>query len=353
MAVHSHPTRRNPGATRPCDAGAMSWTAVITAATASHGVIHLQDAARIGGLREDSARRRARLEGWSRPFPSVLVVPGLAVNGRRLAAAAAIAFSRRTGAGAGASASACGGQPDELVALTRSTALAFLGMQRSFPTTVELAITNQRALAPRPRLHIVRSSLLTADDIASVEGVPVLRGPALARDLAAVRDQAALRAMIVDLRVAGHLDLAELGHRLPAWPRFPGKAVLRRALDDLLAAGRTDSPLEYRIRAGLRDAGIPLDPGQVAVPGTRLHLDLGIAAIRFGIEVDSMSHHSSRSDLERDAQRANAVASSGAEWAVLHATWQTVEQRWQRFVEQVRSVVTTQSQRHLGRPWPT
>jgi hypothetical protein len=325
----------------------MSWTAVITAATATHGVIHVRDAARVSGLRPDSVRRRARVEGWSRPFPSVLVLPGLDLTRRRLAVATTVAFG---GSGGGD----CGGGagPAGPVALTRSTALAWVGLQRSFPTTVELAVTSQRVLARRPRLTVVRSSLLTAADVTTVEGVPVVRGPALARDLAAVRDRAALRSVLVDLRVAGHLDLTELDLHLRAWPRFPGKAVLRGALDDLVAAGRTDSPLEYRVRTGLVDAGVPLDPGQIIVPGTRLHLDLGIAAIRFGIEVDSMSHHSSRSDLERDAQRANAVASSGGEWAVLHATWQTVEQRWSRFVEQVRVVVATQSQRHLGRGWP-
>jgi hypothetical protein len=319
----------------------MSWTTVITTATASHGVIHVRDAARIGGLREDSARRRARAEGWSRPFPSVLVVPGLVVDPRRLAVAAATAFSHGGN-----------GKPETPVALARSTALAFLGMQRSFPTTVELLVPRGRAPAAHPRVAIARSRLFVTDDIGKVHGVPVLRGPALARDLAAVRDQAALRSVLVDLRVAGHLDLAELEHGMKVWPRFPGKPVLRGALSDLLTAGRTDSPLEYRVRTGLVDASIPLDPGQVAVPGTSLHLDLGIAAIRFGIEVDSMAYHSSRTDLERDAQRKNAVASAGAEWAVLHATWQTVEQRWSRFVEQVRAVVATQAQRHLDLPWP-
>jgi hypothetical protein len=320
----------------------MSWSLVLTTATTFHGVIHVRDAARIGGLRPDSVRRRARAEGWLRPFPGVLVVPGLSVGSRQLAIAATVAFSEPA-------------QVDESappVALTRSTALAYLGVQRSFPTRVELAVAHRRVLASRPRLDVVRSRLLTPVDVVTVEGVPVLRGPALARELAAVRDRPALRSLLVDLRVAGHLDLAELESSLRAWPRFPGKAVLRQALDDLLDAGRTDSPLEYRVRSGLVDAGIPLDPGQVAVPGTRLHLDLGVAAIRFGIEVDSMAHHSSRTDLERDAQRANAVAAAGAEWAVLHATWQTVEHRWSAFVEQVGSVVAAQSQRHLGRPWP-
>ena len=321
----------------------MSWTDVITTATATHGVIHLREATRISGLQPDSVRRRARVEGWSRPFPAVLVLPRLAVTRRRLAVATVIAFS----------AGGDGDEPAGPVALTRSTALAHLGVQRSFPTAVELVVPARRVVAARPRLTVVRSSLLTAADITTVQGVPVVRGPALARDLAAVRDQAALRSLLVDLRVAGYLDLAELDDQFRHWPRFPGKVTLRGALEDLLAAGRTDSPLEYRVRTGLLAVGIPLDPGQIAVPGTRLHLDLGIAAIRFGIEVDSMAHHSSRADLERDAQRKNAVAACGADWTVLHATWRTVERSWNQFIEQVRRVVAEQSQRHLGEPWPT
>jgi very-short-patch-repair endonuclease len=184
------------------------------------------------------------------------------------------------------------------------------------------------------------------------DGVPIVTGAALVRDLAAVRDRAGLRTALIDLAHAGHVDLASLPGELAAVSRFPGAPVARAALADLNAAGRTDSPLELKVRRGLGRDGITLDRGQVPVPGTRINLDLGIAVIRFGIEVDSLSHHGARTSLERDATRANVVAATGEGWQVLRATWWTLGDGWAAFVSQVRRVIEVQSQLHLGLPWP-
>ena len=120
-------------------------------------------------------------------------------------------------------------------------------------------------------------------------------------------------------------------------------------------AGRVDSSLELGFRDRFLSAGVPLDPGQVAVPrrdGGVLHLDLGIAAIRFGIEVDSMLAHATRAQLRSDVRRSNALAAIDDDWRVLRTTSEDLDAGWPDLLDLVRSVVSAQAQRHLGVPWP-
>ncbi len=347
----------------------MSWSDVIAICVASGGPAHVRSAAAGAGLDVRSVVRRTGREGWPEaPFPGVLIPPGTVLDGRGWATAA-IAYATRGSFDAHAavpapasgrcSSEGSGGGPfailptlDAPVALTRSSALAHLGVLRSYPSRVELVVSESRGIRPTRRLVASRSRLLLPEDIVLHDGLPVLRGAPLLRELASVRDRASLRAIAIDLTQAGWLVPEDLPSWLACQPRFPGKARLREVMTDLVGAGRTDSSLEYQVRQGLRAADIPLDRGQVPLPGGRQHLDLGVLAIRFGIELAGFAFHHRRADLTRDAQRANAVAALEDDWRVLHATWDVLERGWADFVEQIRDVVGAQSRRHLGIAWP-
>jgi hypothetical protein len=319
----------------------MGWCDVLAASVAARGPVLVRAASSSSGVSVRAIRARARREGWWQPYPDVIAVPGSPQDGRAWALAAALHAAGRTG-----------DADRDLAAVTRSSALAVLGLQRSYPTRTTVVVPASRWLAARDRLVVLRSTLLRPDDVVVHDGVPVTTGFALVRDLAAVRERAALRRAVVDLAHAGHVDVDRLAATLVGSRRFRGIAIARAAIADLVGAGRTDSPLEFDVRTGLAAAGIPLDRGQVAIPRTAIHVDLGIAAIRFGIEVDSLAHHGDRRSLERDAARANLIAEAEADWRVLHATWATLGEGWDRFVAQVREVVAAQARRHLGLPWP-
>lgn len=316
----------------------MGWNEVYAASIAAGGPILVREVARIAAVQERAIRGRAQREGWWHPYPSVVAVPGTPRDGRARALAAALHARGRTG------------DPGrDVAAVTRDSALAVLGILRTYPTMTTVVVPSARSLAPRARLDVVRSAWLRPDDVTEHQGVPVVTGTALVRHLAPVRDRSALRRVLIDLAHGGFVHLASVANDLDEMSRFPGAPTARGAIADLLSAGRTDSPLELDVRDGLHREHIPLDRGQVHVPGTRIHLDLGIAAIRFGIEADSFGHHGSRAELDRDARRVNAVAATGQGWEVLHATWSTLEPaRWSRFVRQVRDVITEQSLRHLA-----
>ena len=108
-------------------------------------------------------------------------------------------------------------------------------------------------------------------------------------------------------------------------------------------------------RVGRLAEGIPLDVGQIEVvcrDGITIHLDLGIAGIRFAIEFDSMLAHSTRSPLRRDVRRSNQLARLPDGWRVLRMTAEDLGAGWHGFVALVREVVAEQSRRHLGLDWP-
>src|SRR5690606_2402391 len=107
-----------------------------------------------------------------------VAVPGTPRDGRARALAAALHARGRTG------------DPErDVAAVTRESALAVLGILRTYPTTTTVAVPSARALAPRARLDVVRSAWLRPDDVIEHAGVPAVTGAALVRHLAAVRDR--------------------------------------------------------------------------------------------------------------------------------------------------------------------
>lgn len=322
----------------------MTWTLFNQYAAANGPVLRISQAARAAGLSPRTVRERIRREQWWNPFPDVAVLPGMQIDDvARIAAA--VCHARGT----------TGDADRDVAAATRTTALFLLGIRKSRPRPIDVAIPKARWIRPREEFALTRSPLLRPGDVAEVSGVPTLRGASLARDLAAVRTLRQLRAELIDLRHRGHVRLDDVDRLLTEVPRFPGRANLSAVVTELQAIGRTDSVFEFDVRDRLAHDGILLDRGQVLVPVAalpRLSVDLGIHAIRFGIEVDSFEHHHRPEDLAQDAARRNALARAEDDWRVLHLTWRTFLNGWDAFVDDVRAVITRQSMRLLGLPWP-
>lgn len=319
----------------------MGWRGLLEEGSRAGGVVHLASLARRHAVAPSVAYERARREGWWHPLPGVFGLPGLTPD--------ADAWSRAALSYVGK------GRPDTLAAITRHTALHLHGVARVAPTRTQVVVAAGCGVASTSRVQVIRSRDLERRDIGVVRGIAIGTAPRVVRDLASVIEVDPLRDAVIDLLQRRTTSLRELQRRLGEWPRFPGRGRLRLALQQLADAGRTDAGLEYRVRTGLEAEGVPLDRGQVAVPvadGATIHLDLGITAIRFGIEVDSMLAHSERRDLLIDVRRSNALARHDDDWRVLRCTWEVLRDGWPRFVEEVRELVAAQARRHLGVPWP-
>lgn len=300
-----------------------------------------QVAARIGRTPR-AVRDLAAISGLWTPFPGVVGLPTVRPSSRDRALAATLRFAGRTGDPA-----------RDLVAVTRRSALALLGVQATAPSRVELVVPASRCPRGDPRCTILRSQHLDPSDVARRDRVPIVAGPALVRDLAGVRTIDRLRSDVIELLRAGYVDLASIQAMLVRCQNFAGRGALRRVLVELSAAGRTDSPLEFEARRRFRSAGIVMDRGQVCVPrpaglpGTwRMHLDLGMTVLRFGIELDSFTFHSSPQALQHDAERANRLAAIPEDWRVIHVTWAHLQERWSETVRLTKHVIEMQAARH-------
>ena len=322
--------------------GAMSWIRQLNE-LCEQGPVHLGVAAH----HLDAPRRRildlARRHGWWFPYPDVIAPPGV----RRapwVREGAAIAHVR-------------GGAPQapRRCALGRWSAAALLGVGPGAPRPPDVLVPAERPPRTSRGLVVLRSRGFDADAVMKREGLPVATAPWIVRSCAPVAEVGLLTNLVIDLVQRRELELAVLAEHHARWSRYPGRAQVSEVLARLGAAGRTDSTLELQARHRLVGAGVPLDPGQVVVdPGDGVvrHLDLGIARIRFGIELDSMLAHSTRSQLRRDIRRSNALAMAD-DWCIVRATWEDLETGWEPFIATVRRAVREQSRRHLGVDWPT
>jgi hypothetical protein len=312
------------------------------------GPIRMHLAAAATGLCLRTLERRSRDEGWWRPFPGIVAPPGTPQTAQTWARAAAA----HAGAVHDPQLLRVLTRPPPLVAVTGLTAIHLLGAGSTAPSRVHLAITRDRGLRRRARLELRSGGSLTSDEVTWADGIPMASGGRIVQDLARDLDVDALRSRVINLRQRGLVNLADLRQRVTG-PRFVGRGDLRAVVEELDAAGRTDSPLELLFRRRLRRHGVPLDRGQVPVTtpeGTR-HLDLGIEAIRFGIEVDGFAFHATREALHNDARRANALARAEDDWRVLRVTWSDLDD-FERVLAEVRETIVRQSRRHLGLDWP-
>ena len=322
----------------------MGWREFHEMAERMRGPVLLGPTATAAGLTPEQVRRRAQAEGWWRPFPGIVAPPGTVIDDHAWMRAAVLSAQGRAGQ-----------QDRDVAALAGWSAACWYGIRAVAPTRVQVAIRADRRVRSHPRLDLHRIRGLGGADVQRRDGVPILRGGPLLRHLAGRVDRGVLLEVAIELLHHRETTLPQLHELLARHRRFAGRATLRSVVEMLEGAGRTDSPLELEARRRFADDGVPLDRGQVLVPtddGGRIHLDLGIAAIRFGIEVESLRWHRTRAQLEVDAQRSNAVVGCADGWAVLRLTWSLLHDGWPDFVARTSTVIAAQARRHLGHEWP-
>lgn len=319
------------------------WKDLFEHALAVGGPVHVHVAAEIASLTPTAIRARARREGWWQPYRDVVAPPGTAITSLTWALAALARVrgpSRKT---------------PRAAALTRWSAAALHGVHSGWPTRVEVVVPVDRAPECGRRLHVVRSRTFDASAVTEVDGAAVVPPVWLVRSLGPIADVQRLTDLVVDLVQQRQMTLDELAAEHERHRRYPGRGRVTEVLERLDATGRVDSRIELDVRDRLTGVGIPLDRGQVEVPchdGVPIHLDLGVAAAKFGIDVQSMLAHATRQQLLTDVRRANQLARVEDDWRVIQATWEDLDEGWHAFVALVREVLSAQSLRHLGVPWP-
>jgi very-short-patch-repair endonuclease len=194
------------------------------------------------------------------------------------------------------------------------------------------------------------TDLLGDSDITERHGLRVLRPPRLLCDLAWHLDDAALESVFEQMLERGMLsiDAARRAARAFCTRGRPGSVRLARVLDGRPAWLRpVDSDVELRLWRALADAGLPMERQfRVELDSGIVYLDLAEPALRFGIEVDHVTWHAGRLDVQRDKRRDRELTRH--RWTICRVTDADVEDHLHDTVRQLAGIASTLVGRSSG-----
>ncbi|WP_462183765.1 endonuclease domain-containing protein [Frankia sp. AgKG'84/4] len=193
--------------------------------------------------------------------------------------------------------------------------------------------------------YVRRCLALHPSDIVDLGGIPTTSVPRTLEDMALLSDRESfvcvVDGMLHQLRLSkgglaglrARVEARRNGHRARSW--WP------------LIDGRSESPLETRLRLLLGDGGLPPEEIQWPVfdPVTGrpiARVDFAWPASRLAVEADGVGVHSEPAALYRDRVRQNSLVRLG--WHVLRFTWRDVVADGPRIMALVGSAL-----RDLGR----
>lgn len=202
---------------------------------------------------------------------------------------------------------------------------AWLWKLRGFDEAyVEVTVPVGQSVVPGAVVH--RTRTLDRPDTSRARAVPTTTPARTLLDLGAVVDAERVEAAMEDALLRRLVTLPGLTTAIERLGRSGrnGSAVLRRLVAERDPAARpTESVLEDELLHVLRRAGLP-DPVRQHRVG-RVRLDLAYPSFKVGIEADGRIWHGGRTDVQRNTDKANALAARG--WRVLHFTAHDVRAR--------------------------
>lgn len=225
------------------------------------------------------------------------------------------------------------------------------GLREQLVVEVSVARTRFHRIDGVVTHHVGR---LEPDDLTTVDGVPCTTLARTLADLGAVVQPDRVRQALTDAR-RRRMDLAELrsvAERLHR-PGPTGTGVLLRLLDAIPCEGRVpDSWLEELLAACLRHRGMPDVIAQYEIRDANGILiavtDLGIPAVRLGLEGHSRQFHFGPEQEPFDEDRDMRAAACG--WELLYLGWHAA-QRPEQVARRVHEVVRAR-QSALGQARP-
>ncbi len=275
----------------------MGWNELYRAGRARHGVTSVRMAQR-AGIPRATYLGRVQRDGWQRRHPKVWLLPGTVRSGEVDLAAAREEIG-----------------PPALGA--RLTVLSLSGLVRP-PRRPELLIPHRRAFRGYDDIALVRT---TFTEIANAEtrGDRVTVALAIVQ-AAAVLAQERLLGVMIDARQQRLASVEQVAALTSAMTGIPGRRALLQVIRQLGADG-SDSMLESMFRAEARRRGLEpsAEPTLVATGTGPVRLDVTFSG-GIAVECQGYAFHATRTDLDRDARRTNAIALLD-QWLVLDLTW--------------------------------
>ena len=260
--------------------------------------------ARLAGADRALVSRRVAAGRWSRAGRHVLRIDGSPPSWEQALLAAVLDAG-----------------PEAVATLDSAAALWGLpGFRRSRPDVLVPIGGPHRP--PRGRVQETRS--LPRHHVTTRSGIPTVTPARLVVELAGREHPSRVERAAENAIAASILDpdeLASVISELACRGRRGSTSLRALALDIVPGYVPPASELEARFRDLLRSAGLPqpvrqLDAGGDAWIG---RVDVAYPEARLIIELDSRRWHASRSSMESDRQRDNALVLAG--WRVIRITW--------------------------------
>lgn len=207
------------------------------------------------------------------------------------------------------------------------------------------AVTDDVHILARRTIHVTdinahKTDLLRDEEIAELRGLRVLKPARLLCDLAWHLDDAGLESafeQMLDRRMLT-VDTARRAARAFCSRGRPGSVRLARVIESRADWLRpADSDLELRLHRALAAAGLELERQvMVELDSGVIAIDLADRRLCFGIEVDHVTWHNGRLDVQRDKRRDRELTRRG--WTMSRVTDQDVDQRLGETVEQLVAI---------------
>lgn len=218
--------------------------------------------------------------------------------------------------------------------LSGPTAARIWGLRKVFTDDVHILA---RRTIHVTEINAHQTDLLRDADITEHRGLRVLRPARLYCDLAWHLDDASLESVLeqmLERRMTTVRTVRQVTRAFCTRGR-PGSVRAARVLESRREWLRpADSDLELRLHRALAEAGLELDRQVfVEIDSGTVAIDLADRALLFGIEVDHVTWHNGRLDVERDKRRDRQLTRLG--WTMSRVTDTDVDQRLAETVEQL------------------
>jgi very-short-patch-repair endonuclease len=200
----------------------------------------------------------------------------------------------------------------------------------------DVDVTGRHAHASRPGIRFHRTAVLGAEDVATVDGIPVTTVARTLVDLAGVVPRDHLVKAIKEAERQRVFDLTAVKAAMArtAGRRGPGHRALSEAIEEYVALGlsATHSFLEDVFLRRVRDAGLPRPSVNALVEG--FQVDAVWRRRRVVVELDGWTDHGTRRGFEEDRERDALLTAAG--WRVVRLTHRQVVRRPDRAIETLR-----------------
>jgi hypothetical protein len=303
------------------------WPRFVTDVLARHGVADVRLAAD-HGISADRFLRRTAREGWERPARGVRVHP---------AATESVQRSLLT---------VCRSSSD-VAAAAGETAAWLHGLRERPPDPNSVLVRHATRCAQHPEVVQRRARWLRAEDVVELEGVPVLRVPAmLVSSLGTPMPEQ--RARIIDVIHRGLATDDEVGTLLARIGPVTGKGVLRRTWTEL-EASRHESVLNLDVRDELHRLGYGPAPGPRRIPtpdGIGVTPDVPLPWWRIGVDPEGDSYHRTREQRRKDRRRVAAYAAT--DWAHYPIDWRDWHHDRDHVMDGLDDAIVAQQRRGIG-----